>query len=220
MGPRSFNRGKRHGGCDVAIRTPASMGPRSFNRGKDDEDEGDDYRNGVRLQHDVSIHALAKRATLHQEAGNRQGNVSIHALAKRATANARATLMVFHVSIHALAKRATFNLCQVAGSHLVSIHALAQRATWRATTQCRVNVVSIHALAKRATVRWASFICFQKRFNPRPREEGDELGVAWGRYYHSFNPRPREEGDAERRKIWLEGTKFQSTPSRRGRHTR
>ena len=32
-------------------------------------------------------------------------------------------------------------------------------------------------------------------FNPRPREEGDDIiqEITWGE--HNFNPRPREEGD-------------------------
>ena len=59
----------------------------------------------------------------------------------------------------------------------------------------RLLYISIHALVKRAT-GWDCTLAFTSLdFNPRPREEGDQLQS--GRYSRQqyFNPRPREEGD-------------------------
>ena len=55
----------------------------------------------------ISIHALAKRATLESKDKTTTLRISIHALAKRATFDTELLLDVFDISIHALAKRAT-----------------------------------------------------------------------------------------------------------------
>ena len=50
-------------------------------------------------------------------------------------------------------------------------------------------------------------------FNPRPREEGDDLFGLAGRGNVNFNPRPREEGDRGPEAPLLLFILFQSTPS-------
>ncbi len=55
--------------------------------------------------------------------------VSIHALAKRATVPFPGKFLIYDVSIHALAKRATPYVGEFFAGDAVSIHALAKRAT-------------------------------------------------------------------------------------------
>ena len=55
--------------------------------------------------------------------------------------------------------------------------------------------ISIHALVKRATNFVNHFFKVVQNFNPRPREEGDEIFYKSKFYLYNFNPRPREEGD-------------------------
>ena len=50
-------------------------------------------------------------------------------------------------------------------------------------------------------------------FNPRPREEGDGLGLRMVQAWFNFNPRPREEGDYMLAYRIYSGLIFQSTPS-------
>ena len=56
----------------------------------------------------ISIHALAKRATVEILTAGDIPKISIHALAKRATDKIFETFPIFEISIHALAKRATY----------------------------------------------------------------------------------------------------------------
>ena len=56
---------------------------------------------------DISIHALAKRATVSNLSKIPMPDISIHALAKRATASFKEYVEQRKISIHALAKRAT-----------------------------------------------------------------------------------------------------------------
>ena len=101
----------------------------------------------------VSIHALAKRATVDEDVmaaikdsfnprPRKEGDVisitalcclrvSIHALAKRATPLSNISAIAIAVSIHALAKRATAVFKKGKLNFGVSIHALAKRATGR-----------------------------------------------------------------------------------------
>ena len=58
-----------------------------------------------------------------------------------------------------------------------------------------IGDISIHALVKRATGRRECIDCYTKNFNPRPREEGDNVILAVFLSDNDFNPRPREEGD-------------------------
>ena len=55
--------------------------------------------------------------------------------------------------------------------------------------------ISIHALVKRATAYKAAQRIKPVDFNPRPREEGDDLLMRLSLKLRYFNPRPREEGD-------------------------
>ncbi len=81
---------------------------------------------------------------------------------------------------------------------------------------CRVTTmeVSIHAPAKGATIGNCRLIEALGRFNPRPREGGDDPARSRMRPA-CFNPRPREGGDARRASHAC--LMFQSTPPRRGR---
>ena len=59
------------------------------------------------MGHDISIHALVKRATFTNHDKNTTVSISIHALVKRATGiNAKGDI-IKGISIHALVKRAT-----------------------------------------------------------------------------------------------------------------
>ena len=121
---------------------------------------------------------------------------------------------------------------------IVSIHALAKRATRKQSEQILIGDVSIHALAKRATGYTIMARSPITSFNPRPREEGDNLRGRKRSSLRCFNPRPREEGDEDYQVLYglqkvsihalakratnvvvgsRKNTKFQSTPSRRGR---
>ena len=62
------------------------------------------------LEHIISIHALAKRATTYPATFSAVVGISIHALAKRATRNRKRHTPRPCISIHALAKRATLGV--------------------------------------------------------------------------------------------------------------
>ena len=79
---------------------------------------------------------------------------------------------------------------------VISIHALVKRATKCALRSGFCYFISIHALVKRATTGG-----FTGKIN------------SW-----DFNPRPREEGDVCKHNFYLQYSRFQSTPSWRGRH--
>ena len=124
-------------------------------------------------------------------------SISIHALVKRATKKLVGDLDYDIISIHALVKRATVKRIDKAANQAISIHALVKRATLKEVTQAEIEEISIHALVKRATrfiVYIITYLCISihalvKRatrtrperayttthFNPRPREEGDEV---------------------------------------------
>ena len=100
----------------------------------------------------VSIHALARRATLFRGDHQHPIDVSIHALARRATQRAKCVEGI----------QGSFNSCpRTEGNFgcvvvnfvriLVSIHALARRATLVRDKRGLSLFVSIHALARRAT---------------------------------------------------------------------
>ena len=121
----------------------------------------------------ISIHALAKRATLKftpihfsfsfQSTPSQRGRQHFTPLPRprwkfQSTPSQRGrpcghrrTALVRSISIHALVKRAT-------------------RRRYRAHTHRRI---SIHALVKRATFLILSLVLRHSNFNPRPREEGD-----------------------------------------------
>ena len=154
------------------------------------------YRVQVGAYTNISIHALAKRATSFGSLDIERLNISIHALAKRATMLLLlmlSMLIIFQstpsqrgrphgdydeklmavVSIHALAKRATFETTVFDGqTFTVSIHALAKRATFKAWEIAIYCNVSIHALAKRATLSCQSTAYQVSLFQSTPSQRG------------------------------------------------
>ena len=122
----------------------------------------------------ISIHALAKRATL------------CRLLPIKSTAAFQST--------PSQRGRPLF-LSDNLDSGFISIHALAKRATVIVTDLLSVFFISIHALVKRATFTYRGITAVKRNFNPRPREEGDFLTFVLPLTKTDFNPRPREEGD-------------------------
>ncbi len=147
--------------------------------------------------------------------------VSIHALAGRATSDPAHWIVDVSVSIHALAGRATRRPLSRPRGHRSRFNPRPRREgdSWKVWLTGRPSLVSIHALAGRATPRLLITLppgyTFQstpsqggrpsprpakvsrsRRFNPRPRREGDVGAVRRrARVHWSFNPRPRREGD-------------------------
>ena len=66
---------------------------------------------------------------------------------------------------------------------------------------------------KRATALASHFKGGTVHFNPRPREEGDEVTLFPAIRTIYFNPRPREEGDVLLLMFRSRFQQFQSTPS-------
>ena len=83
---------------------------------------------------------------------------------------------IYCISIHALVKRATKDSYKVKYEAVkISIHALVKRATRVKITRTKCLTISIHALVKRATKELDTGQNRTLHFNPRPREEGDEV---------------------------------------------
>ena len=122
--------------------------------------------------------------------------VSIHALARRATRRGRDPIRRRAVSIHALARRATWTSLEILASGLMFRSTPSRGGRLRTdrrrsrSKRCfdprpraegdgdlrrarRANAVSIHALARRATRDQARPRRDRDRFDPRPRAEGD-----------------------------------------------
>ena len=66
---------------------------------------------------------------------------------------------------------------------------------------------------KRATANTAPLLPTVVNFNPRPREEGDDVYDEPVLDVKDFNPRPREEGDLPKLQARKFAFAFQSTPS-------
>ncbi len=100
--------------------------------------------------------------------------VSIHALARRATLPVgtceRLAISFQSTPSHGGRLDETWDLLR---DEAVSIHALARRATMAGAKTKQGGVVSIHALARRATLVERQNPRNQPCFNPRPRTEGD-----------------------------------------------
>ena len=123
----------------------------------------------------ISIHALVKRATVSNKSIKDFITISIHALVKRATSFCIPVL--FHVGYFNPRPREegdSSHFRQLV-KYLISIHALVKRATQSCTCPLYKGRISIHALVKRATSYLIGLSRGQADFNPRPREEGDEL---------------------------------------------
>ena len=143
----------------------------------------------------ISIHALAKRATIHFLIRVCLIIISIHALAKRATVFTKARYNIDNISIHALAKRATiiFGLyfikkdyfnprprkegdvwayawCRL-GSEFQSTPSQRGRLTLTCT-DWELLQISIHALAKRATTCIKRHIKKISLFQSTPSQRG------------------------------------------------
>ena len=61
----------------------------------------------------------------------------------------------------------------------ISIHALVKRATSFGSLDIERLNISIHALVKRATLSLFSLSAQIQHFNPRPREEGDNVSASF-----------------------------------------
>ena len=167
---------------------------------------------------EVSIRALARRATCTQVRIGDTPRVSIRALARRATVWPHQRRAGCWVSIRALARRATH------GSH--ESHPSHGGFNPRPRTEGdsgRVNVcraddicfnprprtegdiqlivrrpatipVSIRALARRATITNHGRSCTPRRFNPRPRTEGDFFKFRGQKWLWRFQSAPSHGG--------------------------
>ena len=69
--------------------------------------EGDEISKATNETIEISIHALARRATVPEEQLPDLSGISIHALARRATTDKILRFIYWMISIHALARRAT-----------------------------------------------------------------------------------------------------------------
>ena len=202
-------------------------------------EEGDEKHTNRIDRAFISIHALAKRATIITSFYCIDLTISIHALAKRATKQRNTKCkQIFHFNPRPREEGDLLNCCVIfVGSYFnprpreegdlkqpskftlksISIHALAKRATLAVNNFSDVINISIHALAKRATLLGLrrtrrcdiSIHALAKRATPVRCYPQSVRG--------HFNPRPREEGDLLCQTARRLAVIFQSTPSRRGR---
>ena len=163
----------------------------------------------------VSIHAPAKGATPASAASSADHGFNPRPREGGDMRSRSAVRRRRRVSIHAPAKGATRREVLAGLVAGVSIHAPAKGATAVTRAISRSRHVSIHAPAKGATPAASMSHERARRFNPRPREGGDD-GARRGRPSRRFNPRPREGGDHSRCRR-QPSRAFQSTPPRRGR---
>ena len=169
-------------------------------------------------QNFISIHALAKRATLIDSRQGVQRGISIHALAKRATRGNECFCKQSYISIHALAKRATQFSFQEQCCKLYF------------NPRPRKEGDTPQQLLQQG----------QRDFNPRPRKEGDHLlfwlfqqcwisihalakratspDVPFLLMSFQFQSTPSQRGRLRFAKSLIVSILFQSTPSQRGRH--
>ena len=162
---------------------------------------------------DISIHALARRATTAVFDFILNILISIHALARRATVPYRLLWKNWKISIHALARRATYWRVYNDWFRDISIHALARRATPVFPDEAVWDKISIHALARRATCRRFDGYHQRNNFNPRSRKESDTIRIIMHRNHPLFQSTLSQ---GERRCVFVkkELTKiFQSTLS-------
>ena len=126
----------------------------------------------------ISIHALARRATSQESQRIRQHDISIHALARRATSGRTWTLAFCAISIHALARRATHT-----GVFITIGFGTFQSTLSQGERPCKPPqyydslLISIHALARRATCSGKTGASLTANFNPRSRKESDLTGA-------------------------------------------
>ncbi len=167
---------------------------------------------------DISIHALAKRATTPPKNFPAWQLISIHALAKRATSTC---ILVCTLYLHfnpRPRKEGDYMLCSLISAVSIFQSTPSQRGRLLTAGEVPEEInISIHALAKRAT--YDDFLtCYGvSHFNPRPRKEGDTQNLSVRFLKNDFNPRPRKEGDMAVNMVVTIFSIFQSTPSQRGR---
>ena len=105
--------------------------------------------------HVISIHALVKRATVVINGSWRYPSNFNPRPREEGDLTAGEVPKEINISIHALVKRATSEALQIFFKLAISIHALVKRATYTATRSAEMS----------------------GNFNPRPREEGDQISL-------------------------------------------
>ena len=123
---------------------------------------------------DISIHALAKRATSHYTTTVRAICISIHALAKRATIAVNMVVTIFSIfqsTPSQRGRRRPYWHCVRRRKFQSTPSQRGRQKSWNNYT-FRLYI-SIHALAKRATNGILLTPTEHRYFNPRPRKEGD-----------------------------------------------
>ena len=184
---------------------------------------------------EISIHALAKRATFYQCFFFATARISIHALAKRATKASPCLLIGIGISIHALAKRATNLALNVFSWIGISIHALAKRATLK-FTPIHFSFSFQSTPSQRGRQHFTPLPRPRWKFQSTPSQRGRPCGhrrtalvrsisihalvkratfliLSLVLRHSNFNPRPREEGDVVTDTWSILSGSFQSTPS-------
>ena len=109
----------------------------------------------------ISIHALARRATVDVDYNNDGIYISIHALARRATYEWVQRILGSAISIHALARRATkfFPIFPEQSIGFQSTLSQGERHE-DMTDEEYAAAISIHALARRATATYSTRVFY------------------------------------------------------------
>ena len=200
---------KRERGGNIFQSTPSQRGRRAPRR--------DPARKRA-----ISIHALAKRATVAPKGNATQRKAFQSTPSQRGRLHIGVTSAILYgISIHALAKRATllheprlprssyFNPrprkegdlqnhnCIIPVQYFNPRPRKEGDAGWDGADTVNPSI-SIHALVKRATSRTPTRQGIKYDFNPRPRKEGDRKNLANMACLAYFNPRPRKEGDQKK----------------------
>ncbi len=143
-------------------------------------------------------------------------NVSIHALAKRATEYEKVAEYIERFQ-STPSRRGRHAAAGVASTETCFNPRPREEGDPAGYPTGQVILVSIHALAKRATMRPAPTRNSTSCFNPRPREEGDEMRFASSSVSQQFQSTPSRRGRRSSSGLVPLIGLFQSTPSRRGR---
>ena len=122
----------------------------------------------------ISIHALAKRATLFVITYSGEKSIFQSTPSQRGRLFMRTDNdIVVVISIHALAKRATKVNIDVSFKTSISIHALAKRATQQKLYNKNMKVFQSTPSQRGRQWRKRTAPRADVNFNPRPRKEGD-----------------------------------------------
>jgi hypothetical protein len=164
---------------------------------------------------DVSIHALARRATCWVVLnGPRRTAVSIHAPAQVTTPEALLPWLFRSTPPHG-GRLSILSALLIAAN--VSIHAPAQGATRSAGRLGRLVRVSIHAPAQGATVIVADTPTSPNMFQSTPRARGDNADMGIPHPFKGFQSTPPHEGRPDNKYLGAEYIAFRSTPPHKGR---